>query len=189
MKQTDANKFAKACDDEIASHHDNGHWEVVSRTGLPAATKVAPLVWAIRGNDASTLGKFTSGRPASTSMEGSRSMAFTVGKRMPLSCSGFPFECVSFFLSSRAGTRANSILYLPVPKLMWNPKSMLWRCPKASTLGASTGPPMCSSCLRTFMEGVPADPSGSNISERQRSASLCATSRYVCHCAIRLAPS
>jgi hypothetical protein len=48
MKQPDADKFKKACVDEIAAHHDNGHWKVVPRATLPPATKVIPLVWAMK---------------------------------------------------------------------------------------------------------------------------------------------
>ena len=48
MKQPDAGKFAQACNEEIAAHHDNAHWEVVPRSGLPANTKVVPSVWAMK---------------------------------------------------------------------------------------------------------------------------------------------
>jgi hypothetical protein len=48
MKQPDADKFSKACDDEIAAHHENGHWKVVERTQIPRGTKVVPSVWSMK---------------------------------------------------------------------------------------------------------------------------------------------
>jgi hypothetical protein len=48
MKQPDADKFEQACVDEIAAHHDNGHWEVVPRSSLAAGTRVVPSVWSMK---------------------------------------------------------------------------------------------------------------------------------------------
>jgi hypothetical protein len=48
MKQPDAEQFTQACNDEIAAHQDNGHWEIVPRTALPDGTKVVPSVWAMK---------------------------------------------------------------------------------------------------------------------------------------------
>jgi hypothetical protein len=48
MKQPDANRFTKACNDKIAAHHDNGHWKVVECTQIPQGTKVVPSVWYMK---------------------------------------------------------------------------------------------------------------------------------------------
>ena len=48
MKAPDAAEFSKACTDEIAAHHENGHWEVVPRASLPSGTKVVPSVWSMK---------------------------------------------------------------------------------------------------------------------------------------------
>ena len=48
MKAPDSAEFKKALDDEIDSHSDNEHWEVIRRDQVPKGVKVLPAVWAFR---------------------------------------------------------------------------------------------------------------------------------------------
>jgi hypothetical protein len=48
MKQPDAAKFEKVCNDEIKAHHENAHWKVVPRAAIPTGMEVVPSVWAIK---------------------------------------------------------------------------------------------------------------------------------------------
>jgi len=48
MKAPDAQQFEDAMLEEVESHTENEHWEVVSRASVPHGTKVLAAVWAFR---------------------------------------------------------------------------------------------------------------------------------------------
>lgn len=48
MKEADSADFQRAMIKEVASHADNGHWEMVLIASIPKGTKILPSVWAMR---------------------------------------------------------------------------------------------------------------------------------------------
>ena len=48
MAAPDSAQFRKAMADEVKSHEDWKHWELVTRASLPANTEILPAVWAFR---------------------------------------------------------------------------------------------------------------------------------------------
>jgi len=48
MKAPNKAEFEKAMAEEVASHTDNNHWELVSRNTVPKGVEVLPAVWAMR---------------------------------------------------------------------------------------------------------------------------------------------
>jgi hypothetical protein len=48
MKQHDAPQFIQAAIDEVATHQDNGHWEVVPISDVPENITVLDAVWSMR---------------------------------------------------------------------------------------------------------------------------------------------
>jgi Reverse transcriptase (RNA-dependent DNA polymerase) len=48
MKQPDRAQFIKAMKEEVQAHIDNGHWELIPRSEVPAGTKILSAVWAMR---------------------------------------------------------------------------------------------------------------------------------------------
>ena len=48
MKAPDREKFLQAMEQEVKTHSDGRHWEVVPRTAVPADKRVLPSVWAMR---------------------------------------------------------------------------------------------------------------------------------------------
>ncbi len=48
MKEPDKEQFEQAMLDEVKSHTDLGHWEIVTKKSVPVTTKVLPSVWAMR---------------------------------------------------------------------------------------------------------------------------------------------
>ena len=48
LRAPDRDQFIKAMEQEIASHTDNNHWEIVNRSEVPNGIKVLPSVWAMR---------------------------------------------------------------------------------------------------------------------------------------------
>ena len=48
MSAPDRTQFERAMADEVKSHTDNKHWEVVERSAVPKGTKVLPAAWAMR---------------------------------------------------------------------------------------------------------------------------------------------
>ena len=48
MRADDSHHFEQAMLEEVNSHTDNDHWEVVPRSSVPAGTKVLAAVWAFR---------------------------------------------------------------------------------------------------------------------------------------------
>jgi hypothetical protein len=48
MREPDKEQFEQAMLDEVKSHTDLGHWEIVTKKSIPITTKVLPSVWAMR---------------------------------------------------------------------------------------------------------------------------------------------
>jgi len=48
MKADDHKKFKKAMAEEVKSHEDNDHWELIKRDQVPHDTPILPAVWAFR---------------------------------------------------------------------------------------------------------------------------------------------
>ena len=48
LRAPDRDQFIKAMEQEIASHTDNNHWEIVNRSEVPNGIKVLPSVWAMQ---------------------------------------------------------------------------------------------------------------------------------------------
>jgi hypothetical protein len=48
MKQPDAEQFLQAAFDEIKTHDDNKHWEVIPINELPEGTPVLDPVWSMK---------------------------------------------------------------------------------------------------------------------------------------------
>jgi len=48
MDAPDCAKFEKAMADEVQSHVDNKHWELILKTQVPEGTSILPAVWAFR---------------------------------------------------------------------------------------------------------------------------------------------
>jgi hypothetical protein len=48
MKEPDKKNFEPAMLDEVKSHTDIGHWEIVERRSVPSNDKILPSVWAMR---------------------------------------------------------------------------------------------------------------------------------------------
>jgi Reverse transcriptase (RNA-dependent DNA polymerase) len=48
MKQPDADQFIKAMAEEIQSHEENHHWEVITRDVIPLGTHTLPVIWSMR---------------------------------------------------------------------------------------------------------------------------------------------
>jgi len=48
MRAPDANEFRKAMAQEIKSHTDNGHWQIVDKSSVPGMASILPAVWAFR---------------------------------------------------------------------------------------------------------------------------------------------
>lgn len=44
----DSAQFKKAMCEEVLSHTENNHWEIVKRCDLPPGTEILPAVWAFR---------------------------------------------------------------------------------------------------------------------------------------------
>jgi len=48
MRAPDAAEFRKAMAQEIKSHTDNGHWQIVDKSSVPGMASILPAVWAFR---------------------------------------------------------------------------------------------------------------------------------------------
>lgn len=48
MREPDRAEFIKAMSKEVKSHTENGVWELVPRSSVPAGTKILPAVWAMK---------------------------------------------------------------------------------------------------------------------------------------------
>jgi len=91
MKANDHKKFKKAMAEEVKSHEDNDHWELIKRDQAPHGTPILPAVWAF----ASRHKRSTNGRPDSTSMVASKNQGSIIGKLVHQWLVGLPCECSS----------------------------------------------------------------------------------------------
>lgn len=48
MKQDDADEFKRAVEKEVNGHVDNGHWELILKSEIPAGHDTVPSVWSMR---------------------------------------------------------------------------------------------------------------------------------------------
>ena len=48
MRQPDREQFIEAMVKEVTTHTERGHWEIMSRSGVPEGTDVLPAVWAMK---------------------------------------------------------------------------------------------------------------------------------------------
>jgi Reverse transcriptase (RNA-dependent DNA polymerase) len=48
IKQPDSQEFIKAAIDEISTHQENGHWEVVPKEIVPDGMRVLDAIWSMK---------------------------------------------------------------------------------------------------------------------------------------------
>lgn len=47
MKESDAEEFVTAMNQELSAHEQNNHWEIVDKDIIPTNMKILPTVWSM----------------------------------------------------------------------------------------------------------------------------------------------